>query len=75
MNKLIVLISLLTMTVSCSKEDLINCNQTVTSYYLEPYYDGYFYGYNQYTVFTVDSYGYTYTYVDTTKVPFIGMCW
>ena len=60
---------------SCMEDELITCNEEVTGYYLETYYQGYSYGYSQYTVFTIDDYGYTYTYTDATNVPYLGKCW
>ena len=70
------LILILTLSItSCLKDEDLVCNETVTGYYLETYTEGYYYGYGQYTVFTIDNYGYTYTYTDATKIPSVGICW
>ena len=87
--KKILIVALLLSVVSCEKDDdpqpstttttyVQTCTRTVTSYYLEPYsgYNGgYYTGYGQYTVVTVDPYGYYYTYYDATIIPYVGMCW
>lgn len=82
---LLITVMLLGIT-SCEKDDdpqpsstvYVVCTRTVTSYYLEPYsgYNGgYYTGYGQYTVVTVDNYGYYLTFYDATIIPHVGMCW
>jgi hypothetical protein len=83
---LIILLLLTLCIVSCEKDDdpqpttvyVQSCTRTVTSYYSEPYsgYNGgYFTGYGQYTVTTIDNNGFYYTYYDATIIPYVGMCW
>jgi hypothetical protein len=73
--KTIIFLGLSLLLTSCTEDDPLTCYETVTGYYLETYYQGYYSGCCQYTVFTVDSYGTGYTYVDATNTPYIGMCW
>lgn len=50
------------------------CYETVSSVYSEGFYVGYYTGYNQYTVYTYDSYGKTYVYYDQ-PYTYTGACY
>lgn len=73
--KTIIFLGLSLLSTSCIEDDPLTCYETVTGYYLETDYQGYYSGCCQYTVFTVDNYGNSYTYTDATIIPSVGMCW
>lgn len=75
--KRLLLILLLSLSLSSCDIDLTGalCLETVSNVVIEPYSGGYYYGYNQYTVYTYDSAGNSWVYYDQTYYPTIGECW